>query len=390
MSKKNIQTVKEKNIIINNIINAIIQRNYFILLGHDNPDDDCIASMVAFALLLIKFSKDAVICYSGHIHEHFQYLLNICKYNSIQLLNTKNPCKEIMNNADTIVVCDTPKYSMIEKSKGMENLFQDNNIVIIEIDHHLGADSEYIGHPEYALVAEASSASELVGHIAFALKKRKKLLREYQVEDIFTRNFVLAVLTGIIGDSNMGKFLKTSKEKRYYKIFSNMFNRLLRKKTKKKTNFSDKHEVYCEIQKLSSFEEKCFSYMKERSRYSGSFGYILLLKKDTEYLFKKFCYDDIVSVARSIADTLAEESKKLSLVAYYDEPSRSSLIQFRIRRSQKYKKYDLRNILSHFHIANGGGHEGAIAFRIPQEQIQDLNDYACQLMKEVEKLIKDK
>ena len=157
MNKKNIDNVKQRNLIVTNIINAMLERDHFLLLGHENPDEDCIASMVAFALLLQKFDKDAKIYIQSNIHKHFQYLLNICKFNSIQVIDS---CKKTKYLIDTIVVCDTPKPSMVESNKTVRNLLNDNNLLKIEIDHHIGADSEYIGDEGYRLVTEASSAAE--------------------------------------------------------------------------------------------------------------------------------------------------------------------------------------------------------------------------------------
>jgi nanoRNase/pAp phosphatase (c-di-AMP/oligoRNAs hydrolase) len=57
MSKTTISTLREKNRIIDNIIAALGSRQEFLLLGHQSPDEDCIASMVAFALLAAKFAK---------------------------------------------------------------------------------------------------------------------------------------------------------------------------------------------------------------------------------------------------------------------------------------------------------------------------------------------
>jgi len=50
MKKVPITTIYEKNRVIENIIDAMLTRNKFLLLGHRNPDEDCIASMVAFSL----------------------------------------------------------------------------------------------------------------------------------------------------------------------------------------------------------------------------------------------------------------------------------------------------------------------------------------------------
>ena len=137
MSKRAIPSVKEKNRIIGNIIAALANSQGFLLLGHQNPDDDCIASMIAFALLAGKFTKPAPIYLGKHIHEHFQYLLNICHYNAIPVLYGADPLK---GPIDTVVLLDTPKPSMIEANSAIRSLFEERRILKIEIDHHLGAD----------------------------------------------------------------------------------------------------------------------------------------------------------------------------------------------------------------------------------------------------------
>jgi nanoRNase/pAp phosphatase (c-di-AMP/oligoRNAs hydrolase) len=99
--------------------------------------------------------------------------------------------------------------------------------------------------------------------------------------------------------------------------------------------------------------------------------------------------DTIISGARVIADKLAEESGKLGLVAYYDNPDRSELVQFRLRRAGGWKKYDLRRLLELFAIANGGGHEGAIGFRVPRSEIEDFDAYLKTLLEGIESAIRE-
>lgn len=385
MQKRPIQSIAEKNRIIGNIVDAIVRREHFLMIGHSNPDDDCIASMVAFSLILEKFDKDARIFLKGPVHEHFQYLLNICRYNSIRVENSLNHGAKLI---DTIVVCDTPKPSMVEKGEGVEKLFKNKDVLVVEFDHHMGADSTYIGHEGYRLVTEASSAAELIGHLAFKLNRRSDLLSEYQIGDLFSRNVVLAILTGIIGDSKMGQLLKSSREKRYYQIFSGIFNNLLARETTKDTNFSNMRELFIELQRLSKKEETCYNYFLERKKLSSSIGWVVLKESDMQHLYNTCDGETIVSVARAIADTLAEESGKLSLVVYYDNPSESDLIQFRMRRAQDFKTYDLRNVLDLFGIENGGGHEGAIGFRLKKEKLADLDTFIKKLLAGVEQAIR--
>jgi diguanylate cyclase (GGDEF)-like protein len=380
-AKRPPRTIKEKNETIANVIAAITGRHRFLVLGHQSPDDDCIASMVAFALVLRIFTRQAAIYFGAEPHEHFRYLLDISRFNGIRILMPGNP---LPAGIEAIVVCDTPKPAMIEASDAVREVIARPGVLKIEIDHHFGADSGFFGDPGYRLVAEASSSCELIGHLLMKLQHRHDLLERFQVADLFPRNLVLAILTGIIGDSQMGKYLKTRRERRYYEVFSSRFNELLSRSTVKRTNFYTMEEVFSELQKLSASEEHCYEALYARRRTAGSIGVVAFSAADMEPLYAACDDETVVITSRSVADQLAEDSGRLGLVAYYDNPARSDLVQFRVRRAGRYKEYDLRGILSLLNIANGGGHEGAIGFRVPRGAIDDYDAYIEQLLATIE------
>jgi nanoRNase/pAp phosphatase (c-di-AMP/oligoRNAs hydrolase) len=276
---------------------------------------------------------------------------------------------------------------MIEANDTVRSIIESGETLKIEIDHHIGSDSDYFGQNNYCLVTAASSSGELVGQILLRLRDNKRLLKRFQINDLASRNIVLAILTGIIGDSKMGLYLKSDQEKEYYRVFSSMFNEMLAEMTTRRTNFSDMQQVFREIQRLSRNEETCFNYFIERKRFSDKIGYVVLGEREVDKLSDAFDNDTIVSVARGVADILAEESKWLGLVCYSDPPDQSDLVQFRLRRSHQYKAIDLRSVLKTFSISNGGGHEGAIGFRIPKSEIENLELYVEQMIRGIEDLI---
>lgn len=380
-SKRDIGSLAHKNRVVTNIINAFVTRESFLIVGHENPDEDCVASMVAIGLLLSKLSKPVTLCTAAEIPAHFRYLLEICRFNSIAV-NTSPDAAE--TPIDTVIICDTAKPSMVELGPASADLLTDPNVLKIEIDHHLDTDSRYSGDPEHCLVASASSAAELVGYLGCKLSARHDIIRQYDIEEVFTRNMVLAVLTGIVGDTQMGKFIKTRKERRFYNIFSDMFNRLLSQKTTKQTNFYNMAQVYAELRSLSASQEELYTELLERHRRSDSIAYVALDARDSQGVYSRFDIDTVVSVARAIADELAEISGKLSLVAYYDHANSSDLVQFRMRRSHQFRGFDLRELLSDLQLTNGGGHEGAIGFRFPKAQIDDFAGYIAYLIEQAE------
>jgi len=373
LQKYSLGTIAAKNRVINSVIDAFLSRSHFLILGHETPDEDCIASMVSVALVLSKLSKTVQICTSEELPEHFHYLLQICRYNSIGV--TQGDCDGSIESVDTVVICDTPKPAMLEASPAVQKLLSRKDVLKIEIDHHLETDSKFSGNDGYCLVTQASSTCELVGLLACKLSQRREVREDEVVQDIFSRNMVLSILTGIIGDTQLGKALKTHKERRFYEMFSDMFGRMLTEKTTKKTNFFNMEQIFGELRRLSSKEERFHDYLTERRNSIPGVSYAILSESESETVHKAYDHDTIIAVARGVADELAEESGYISVVGYYDQADSSSLVQFRARRSFDFQDYDLRKVLKRLEVENGGGHEGAIGFRLDRSEIVDLDAY---------------
>ncbi len=386
LGKVKFESIKKRNQVISRILERIVASDNFLITGHQNPDEDCISSMVAFAILIAKFGKTVSLIIPDKINENFLYLLHICRYNRIGILSDT---RKIESPIETICILDTPKPSMRQEFPGRDRLFDNREILKIEIDHHLEADSGYNGDKGYCLVDEASSASELVGMLAIKLNRREDLLMEMVSSEVLSRNFILAVLTGIIGDSKMGKFLKTRKERWFYQIFSTLFNELLEKTTREGSgNFSTMGEVFTSLQKLSRDEDDCFNKMMEnRVKLSDRIALILLNQETMLQMRKRYDHETVVTVARYSVDKLAEESGTLGMMIYYDSPCDSDLIQFRLRRSHSYRSLDLRSVLTRLGIENGGGHPGAIGFRLKKTEITDINQYTSRLIASLEEFL---
>jgi nanoRNase/pAp phosphatase (c-di-AMP/oligoRNAs hydrolase) len=373
-SKADITSIAEKNRIALRLADALTERNGFLLVGHRNPDEDCVASMVAFGLLASKFSKDVYIYLCGYVHEQFSYLLNICTYNSIVLLRDE---ASIPVGIQAVIAMDTPKPDMLELSEDMRRVLADPSILKMEIDHHLGADSAYFGDEGYRLVASASSASELVGYLALKMDENPRYAPKENGGGLLARNFVLAVLTGIIADSRMGKYLKTKRERWFYEHFSSLFDRLLAQKTQAGSgNFASKEEVFEAIASLSAEEEECYRRMMARRGRLKSLEYVVMDEAEAAAIHDEFGEETLTTIAKAIADALAEEGGRLGLVAYPDHPSVSEFLQFRLRRSHSYLDLDLREVLGSIAATNGGGHPGAVGFRFPKSQVTDSRAFA--------------
>jgi len=381
-NKTEIRTIAEKNRIVNRIRDEILEKDTILLIGHKDPDTDCIASLVAFALLLGKFHKEITIYFAGPVMAHFSYLLAICKYNGIAVVYGKLPNPKSFS---AVVILDTPKPDMIVMNDDIAALMADSNIRKIEIDHHLEGDARCAGDEGYCLISEASSTCELIGFILLKLSKQKERFKKV---DFFTRNLALAIITGIVGDSQMGKYLTTRRAKFYYRIFTDIFDRLLGEKTLKDSkNLSSMEAVFDVIQNFSVQEKHCFDGIMQLKNTEHSIHYICIEEKQSADLFEKYGTELIVNVSKAAADTLAEDCNKLGLVAYYDAPSLSDFVQFRLRRSAKFLHVDLRTVLVGLKVENGGGHPGAVGFRVTKDSVKDIGSYTKDIVIRIEKLV---
>lgn len=386
MAKEPVGTIREKNRIVENIVRAMTEREEFLLCGHQNPDEDCISSMVALAILLSRFDKPSSIYLNSQIPANVSYLLSICKYNGIRVLNAKS---RVPAAVDTIIICDTPKRDMLDVSRAVETAMKRKGVLVMEFDHHIGADSNYMGDEGYRLVTDASSTCELIGYLALKLRNMKGVLNRFMIADPFSRNFVLAILTGIISDTNMGRFLKTKREKKYYAIFSSIYNEILAASTVRENNITSGDEIYRELQRLSRREEDCYQYIIGKRQLAGHIAYVVLTEDEMDALYRDYDQETINSVTKTAANDLAESTGKIGLVVFFDDKSISDLVQFRMRRSQHFKTFDLRSVLERFNIENGGGHEGAVGFRFPRGRINDARAYTDELVQGVNSILAD-
>ncbi|MDR2247542.1 MAG: diguanylate cyclase [Treponema sp.] len=384
--KTEIRTIAEKRRISNRIIGEIFARDSFLLLGHKNPDADCSASLVAFALLLDKFGKDVTIFLPEPVIEQLSYLLAICKYNNIAVVRSMDT--DFRGKFSTLVILDTPNADMLMKNDSISELFADPSIRKIELDHHLGSNSRYTGDRGYCLISQASSTGELIGYLCMKMAARLHAKDQDGITGFFSRNLALAILTGIVGDSQMGRFLKSSRERWYYHIFSSIFEHMLAQTTKLGSkNLASMLDIYNLIQNLSDQESACYKEMTRDLQTAPAVHAATLDREKSEELFRRYDNEIIVNVSKYAADRLSEDSGKMGLSAYYDDPSLSDFIQFRLRRSTSFTGFDLRTVLTALNITNGGGHPGAIGFRIPKNEIPDLHGYTEELLARIGRML---
>ena len=381
--KKGLLTSKQLSETADHIIDTISTRNSFLVVSHASPDEDCVGAMVACSLLLLKFSKFPKIVLSQKHWDHFSFLIDICNYNDIEVIGAP---QDIGDGYDTVFILDTARTSMIEYRDYIVDLMKFPDVRTVEIDHHIDRGIPYIGDKNYRMVDESSSTCELLIYLALRIRKKRKLCKNKRLKKILTRNFVLAALTGMAGDSHDGQFLKTSRSKRYYRQFKAMLSRKTHINSK---NFSSVHHIYEHLNVLNNDEMACYSLFCQHQQNHENIALISLDEKTTDEIRGNYGHEMILSISRYAANMLAEESGCIGVVAYYDPPDISDRIQIRIRRNQDYNKLDLRTLAEYLKIEDGGGHEGAIVLRFPRTQVSNFPEFIHKMVKDIMKLMEN-
>jgi len=364
--KEHNMTIGERNRVIKNIYNLVKKYRSFLIIGHKDPDEDCYASVAACALILRKFNKHVSIFWESHPPENLKFLNSICIYNKINVYYDSMPP---IRSVDVLCILDTPKPDMVAANGCIYDFLQDPAIPKIELDHHFASDAAYSGEPDYSLVLRASSTCEILCRICYKLATHPEIMQIYSIQELYSRNLVLALLTGMLGDAKMGNYISNPHDKEVFEYFSKHLNMMLRISTlSENTKKIASMERLLNLLEASDAEtEKIYNTILSRAVYTDRIGSLILSESESYAFLEAVEHAQFVGMMRVITDTIAKEAGGVGISVYYDSPKKSDKIQCRIRVCEAAKGINLHPVLKHFQITDGGGHPGAIAFRLPHD-----------------------
>lgn len=356
MTKAAFRSIAEKNRVYQAFIEKLERGNGFVVSGHYDPDADCIATMLGYAILVRKLRKPVTLVIGGAIPENLGYLLKIAEYNRIGIN------EEPLAATDTVVLCDTAKPGLLPKEAILQNALADPTVTVMEIDHHLGGDSEYLAPVEHALVDHASSSGSLLARLVC------KIRIHGTIEDVYSRNIVIALLTAMMSDTQMGRILPSHTEARVYAMLIDLLRGLLKRSTFSPEKFDSIEGLYAEMVRLSEDEERLDNAFISRHRVDGALAWIALDEAESAHLIDEYGEDNLKAAARRVTDRMTGVSGKIGMVCYVDS---REVIQCRMRREYGYEGVDLREVIPLVEAPDGGGHPGAIGFRFRRSEIDD-------------------
>jgi len=374
MKKVPEKKIHKRNKSISKIIKTINKKKSFLFVSYLDPD--ALGSMMALGLVLKRLQKDVYFYISENIR--LEYLQRIIEFNGIEVITDVKAINRKKDKFDCVIFNDTPNRKVVPNTQKFSNLIDKNDKIIIEIDHHFGADAGRISEKSICLFEKANANCEIITKILYKMDRDKEI-RKFIIDTVFIRNVILSLITGIISDTQLGTFVVN---KHQYKLIMAFLSKRLQIST------------VDSIKKLKNPQE-IYEYMSARSEKSQiCMDTLLTYIEKRKNIFLLDIADmcpaagtigcpgcenvQLEDVVETIANKLPEMHKKVG-VLILDKNLEGEIVNYiKVRRSKNYKNFDLRTLENPFKKAfgdlyvGGGGHEGAVSFRVRKTNKQDF------------------
>lgn len=357
----------------------LIQNHETFLFAAD-LDPDSVGSMLSLALYLRLLGKKSYIVMAEKLGQGCDYIDKIITYNNFKVLYNEATIHEIKQEIDAVVFFDSANTKLVPFYHTINKEILTHDFPVVEIDHHFGADSEEMTHHGIKLFRNANANTEIVAELLFWLHEKNP-----DFPNPFSqRNILLALITGLLGDTLGGKVVPIKED---YKYWIDMLGESLNSVTRfrqgkeerpcdtKEEKFSNPEMVLTRMNRMDADKQACLDKLTQTVRVGKGMGILNLLDSTYDQV-KDFCqpYDSewFNEIRDALLNTIPEMSKKIGIV-YFDGKNAENhdCIFIKMRRSIGYSGYDLRDVINEVtkifpkdHYMGGGGHPGAISIRI--------------------------
>ena len=375
MEKVPITKIRVRNKRIKKIIRIIKKCESFLFISYIDPD--ALGSMLALGLVLKRLHKTVAFYMPDKSNEKVKYLSNIINYNDINIILSPEGIKP--ESFDCLIFNDTANRKVIPYYKHLESIFNNRKISVIETDHHFGTDSARVARRSVTLFEKANANCEIITKILYKMNNDKEIKNEISNDTLFKRNILLCLLTGIISDTQFGKYLINKKQYHFFMQFLSL--RLELSTFSRHQYFQSPKDIYKYLVELSEENIHCvdilISHAEKRKHLnildltdSSPFGGISAVKQ-CEYV-------DLEDINDILANKLPELHGNIGSLILEKDIEGTPVKYIKIRRSMSYKGFNIKSLESHF-IENfgelyigGGGHEGACSFRVTKSSAEDF------------------
>ncbi len=358
-------------------------------------DPDAIGSSIALSLFLRKKNKECFIYLPETFDPNLSFLLDITLHNNIKIIKESTKIIQLIKKKlPVIITCDTPSHFLLPDFEEINSLLNKLNLKdSIEIDHHFGGDSEQIFNDSIPIFKEANSTCEIIANIFEIIGKDEK--GNIDLEFVFPRNVILSLLVGICFDTQMGKFITNNRI--YNKWIDFLSNRLDWLTWGNPKNLNNAVKVFETINKMNTNRKKIIKSLVKKTSVINKVGLLIIPNYEK---YQSLCDNNDPScifskIIPDITNKTAEYSGAVGIVVFLDTVL--NIFYIKIRRAQKFKKFDLRNtqlLLKEIFMDDylgGGGHEGATSYRIAfierEVFIEKIEKFHKNLSSTIEELI---
>ena len=322
-----------KKIGLDKTVQLISRSSNILILGHVNPDGDCIGSMAALALGLKLAGKKVSVWADESLPLKYRFIK----------INIEKPHQDALSGFDLIVVLDTAVETRIGAKLDLRQL----EIPLLAIDHHVTAENNFT-------YIHADQSQAATGCIVYDILK----LLNIEIDKYIAE----AVYTAIITDT--GRFSYSNTNYRTFEITLELLKTGIDTSEISSVIYNSNAPEYIRILGAA------LNTLELVADGAGAIMYVSseMLKKEG---FKNFDTEDFVNYPKSITT--------VKIACMITENPDSEVLRMSLR--SKSPDIDVSKLAKLF---NGGGHKCASGARINES----LKEFLPKLKRELENFIK--
>ncbi len=366
---------------------ALIKKNEAFLFAGD-LDGDSVGSMIALALYFRLLGKKTHIILAEGLGDNLDFLQKIINFNSLHTLSSSEDIAAIRDHIDTVLFFDTANTKLVPLYSTIKEHILLKKPPVIEIDHHFGTDSEEMTDYGIKLFRLANANTEIIAEILSLLS------REYpDLSDPFSqRNILVALITGISSDTLGGHVVP------YKEDYQHWITRLgtglgdvtwtpsaAEPAETRKQKFGQPEDVIEYMNYLDAEKQGCIDSITARIRIDHGIASLNLLNSthsEVQDVCRDYGSDWFDELRTFLLNIVPEKAGKIGIVYYEGQNTEGvDCIFIKARRAIGYKDFDLRRLeddvrsaFSEEKYMGGGGHPGAVSFRVhhtPQDMFEN-------------------
>lgn len=358
---------------------SLIQNHETFFFSAD-LDPDSVGSMLSLSLYLRLLGKKVYMVLADGLGQNLDFMSKIIEFNSIKVIPSEQDIVAVKDKVDVVIFFDTANTKLVPLYSAICEHLLSRDVPVVEIDHHFGADSEEMTEHGVKLFRQANANTEIVAELLSWLKESNPDFPN----PFHQRNILLALITGLLGDTLGGKVVHLKEDYEYWmEMLGDSFQSMTRWRTAKdgrpaddeKSKFGSSDQIFNYMNHLDDEKQLCIDLFTKKLDMEHGVACLNLLDsmycqvKDT---CRPFDSDWFSEVRVFLMNMVPEQAGKVGIIYFNGKNAAGEdCIFIKMRRAVDYSGFDLREteqeirrVFSEDNYMGGGGHPGAVSFRI--------------------------